>query len=443
MTRGVRAGLAGHGGSSYIDTVVLRDKDNNGGGGWTGTPDGIREQRHYYAQNWRADVSVIVDNAGDIQEWDKYRAYGVPFLLTPADHNKDGTVTKDDSNAFDADYAAGNLRADLNKSGTITTADQTIFNASYAKAVVGGRWKLSAPDIANRKGYAGYEHDGDGGVPELAHVRHRVLHFGLGRWTRRDPMGYVDGSSQLQYANPPLTQLDPFGLFGNAGFVLWYYVGNGATLDLGSAGLGQAYENHPAIRPLVAGEVARVRAIAQAKAEAMADGYHCDCYVGPQVNYDEFSGTKRLDVSRSAFVQASPSGQGPLEEMRWFWDTDWTFSIGGHFLYADHECHFGVECGYCSDGESCEVPRATHIRWWFSCDITFRMRDHFSDPLDVLETLRKLRDRTGISWPERGYVQNILPHTPGNGFDIQYDFGRGFGGDGLKIKDHTQCILSH
>jgi len=213
MTRGVRAGLAGHGGSSYIDTVVLRDKDNNGGGGWTGTPDGIREQRHYYAQNWRADVSVIVDNAGDIQEWDKYRAYGVPFLLTPADHNKDGAVAKDDSNAFDADYAAGNLRADLNKSGTVTTADQTIFNASYAKAVVGGRWKLSAPDIANRKGYAGYEHDGDGGVPELAHVRNRVLHFGLGRWTRRDPAGYVDGMSLPEYiGSQPVRTIDPTGL---------------------------------------------------------------------------------------------------------------------------------------------------------------------------------------------------------------------------------------
>ncbi len=182
-------GIAGRGGSSYINTVVLRDKDSTNG--WTGSGDGTREQRHYYAQNWRADVSVIVDNAGDIQEWDKYRAYGVPFLLTPADHNKDGAVTKDDSNAFDADYAAGKLRADLNKDGALTTADQTIFNASYAKAVVGGRFKLSASDIANRKGYAGYEHDGN--LPELAHVRNRVMHFGLGRWTRRDPLGYVDG----------------------------------------------------------------------------------------------------------------------------------------------------------------------------------------------------------------------------------------------------------
>jgi|GEM_PF-2737148 len=207
-----QAGLAGHGGSSYIDTVVLRDKDSTNG--WTGLGDGIREPRHDYAQReggWRADVSVIVDNAGDIQEWDKYRAYGVPFLLTPGDHNKDGAVTKADNDAFAADYAAGNIRADMNKSGTVTSADQTIFNDSYTKAVVGGRFKLSAPDIANRKGYAGYEHDGD--LPELAHVRYRVLHFGLGRWMRRDPLGYVDGVNlDLYCQGAPITNLDYLGL---------------------------------------------------------------------------------------------------------------------------------------------------------------------------------------------------------------------------------------
>ena len=85
-----QAGLAGHGGSSYIDTVALRDKDSTNG--WTGLGDGTREQRHYYAQNWRADVAAVFDSTGEIQEWDKYRAYGVPFLLTPGDHNKDVAV---------------------------------------------------------------------------------------------------------------------------------------------------------------------------------------------------------------------------------------------------------------------------------------------------------------------------------------------------------------
>ncbi|MBX3405066.1 MAG: hypothetical protein KF699_16785 [Phycisphaeraceae bacterium] len=208
------AGVAGYGGSSYIDSVVLRDRDMNGGGGWTGASDGTLETRHYYAQNWRADVSAIFDNDGAVVEWIKYSAYGVPFLLTPGDHNKDGVIDKADADAFDADYAANNARADLNKDGTISSADQTLFTASYNAAAVGGRWKLSA-HVANRKGYAGYEHEGFGNdlaAPELAHVRHRVLHFGLGRWTRRDPAGYRAGMNLFVLATNPVGQVDPTGL---------------------------------------------------------------------------------------------------------------------------------------------------------------------------------------------------------------------------------------
>jgi hypothetical protein len=154
----------------------------------TGAGDGAREQRHYYAQNWRADVAVIVDNAGDIQEWDKYRAYGVPFLLTPGDHDKDGDVDAADSTAYTGDFNFGNSRADLNKDGAVNSSDQTLFTASHNAAVPGGRYKLSASALGNRKGYAGYEHEGFGNnlaVPELAHVSNRVLHFGLGRVTNR------------------------------------------------------------------------------------------------------------------------------------------------------------------------------------------------------------------------------------------------------------------
>ncbi|MBX3405068.1 MAG: hypothetical protein KF699_16795 [Phycisphaeraceae bacterium] len=212
------AGVAGYGGSSYIDSVVLRDRDNSAK--WSQAADGTLETRHYYAQNWRADVSAIFDNAGAVIEWQKYSAYGVPFLLTPGDHNKNGAIAKDDQDAFDADYAANSPRADLNRDGAWTTADQTLFTASYNAAAVGGRWKLSA-NVANRKGYAGYEHEGFGNdlaAPELAHVRHRVLHFGLGRWTRRDPLGYVDGRSLYAYTrSSPIRGLDPMGLVDQAG----------------------------------------------------------------------------------------------------------------------------------------------------------------------------------------------------------------------------------
>ncbi len=192
------AGLAGRGGSSYIDTVVLRDRDMTNG--WTGAADGTQEERHYYLQNWRGDVSAIFDHVGALVEWQKYSAYGVPYLITPGDHNKDGVVDSNDYKSFDEDYDAGNLRADLNKDGVLTTADQTLFNDSYTNPVPGGRWRLSSEDVGNRKGYAGYEHEGFGNdlaAPEIAHVRNRVFHFGLGRWTRRDPLGYVDGVNTL------------------------------------------------------------------------------------------------------------------------------------------------------------------------------------------------------------------------------------------------------
>jgi RHS repeat-associated protein len=69
----------------------------------------------------------------------------------------------------------------------------------------------------NRKGYAGYEFD-----PALAysiwHVRNRVLNSDLGRWTRRDPFGYLPGDSLNAYAGGnPMPVSDPFGLAPTCG----------------------------------------------------------------------------------------------------------------------------------------------------------------------------------------------------------------------------------
>ncbi|MBX3403460.1 MAG: hypothetical protein KF699_08630 [Phycisphaeraceae bacterium] len=211
---------------TYIDSVILRDRDiaasrklSKGSllpGRRGEVPERSEGDEGALFTLGRADVSAIFDNSGAVIEWQKYSAYGVPFLLTPGDHGKDGGISAADQTAFNADYAANNLRADLNKDGTISSADQTLFTASYNKGAVGGRWKLSAADVCNRKGYAGYEHEGFGNdlaAPEIAHVRHRVLHFGLGRWTRRDPLGYVDGMSVYAYLGArPMAGVDPSGL---------------------------------------------------------------------------------------------------------------------------------------------------------------------------------------------------------------------------------------
>jgi YD repeat-containing protein len=86
------AGKGGMGGSSYIDSVVLRDKDGNTA--WTSAADGTLEDRIYYCQNWRNDVSVLVKpdsgNGLEIVEWIKYSAYGVPYCIAAADYNRSG-----------------------------------------------------------------------------------------------------------------------------------------------------------------------------------------------------------------------------------------------------------------------------------------------------------------------------------------------------------------
>jgi len=81
-----------------------------------------------------------------------------------------------------------------------------------------GRGVLSSTAVNNRRGYAGYEHDPTfEGAPtsgrHLYHVRHRVYDAGVGRWTRRDPLGYLDGMSLYEYVeSAPVENTDPKGL---------------------------------------------------------------------------------------------------------------------------------------------------------------------------------------------------------------------------------------
>jgi RHS repeat-associated protein len=207
----------GLGGSSYIDSVVLRDRDADTS--WRSAGDGTLEERRYYAQNWRADVSVILPSTGcdassgpGILEWVKYSAYGVPQAFSMADYNRDGAVNGSDFNgttgAFDVDYAASDLRADVNFDGGVTIDDYLLYINAAGEAA--GRGTQSCASTANRIGYAGYAWDP---VIGANHVRHRVYLPELGRWTRRDPLGYVDGMSVYEYvASMPIDSVDPDGL---------------------------------------------------------------------------------------------------------------------------------------------------------------------------------------------------------------------------------------
>ncbi len=134
--------------------MILRDKDANTA--WSAASDGTLEERVYYCQNWRGDVSVVIEDDADMVEWVKYSAYGVPFGLPLGDVDSDGDLDSTDVTAIQT-WGANpyDVRADLDLSGAISPGDGTA--ASNASPITLGWGKLS--DRGNRKGYAGYELD--------------------------------------------------------------------------------------------------------------------------------------------------------------------------------------------------------------------------------------------------------------------------------------------
>ena len=215
------AGLGGFGGSSYIDGVILRDRDANTA--WASAADGTLEERLYYVQNWRADVVAIVTSAGKLVERVRYSAYGIPTAFPAGDTDSDGDWDAADSADIGSNYTPGSayaVRRDADLDGDVDAADVT-----HASSITGGyqtlgRDVLTSHSVNNRRGYAGYEHAPDfaGADRHLFHVRHRVYDAELGRWTRRDPLGYVDGVGLYEYVSATvLIASDPWGLFGPGG----------------------------------------------------------------------------------------------------------------------------------------------------------------------------------------------------------------------------------
>ncbi|MBX3410944.1 MAG: hypothetical protein KF859_13800 [Phycisphaeraceae bacterium] len=206
------AGVGGFGGGSYIDSVILRDSDDPEG--WTNAADGTLETRHYYLQNWRHDVVALIEPDGTPFEYIRYSAYGVPTVYAAGDVNRDGVCDGFDPQDWDDynDYGVGALAVDIdvNRDGVVDSADRALVqgHADWALWTSHGRGSVSR--LHNRRGYAGYEYDP---ATQQWHVRHRVLVSEMGRWNRRDPLGYVDGMSVYEYVGSmPVVAVDPSGL---------------------------------------------------------------------------------------------------------------------------------------------------------------------------------------------------------------------------------------
>ena len=201
--------------TSYIDSVVTRERDD-GPTGWGENAKGPTlwaiASRQFLLQNWRADVVRATDSAGSVTDRIRYSAYGEPVRWSPfdvagggvADNAPDGEFDKADHTAFATAFSNGDPQADVNGDGVVNTADETAFTNAWGFFDDGplGPGTLSRDlDAGFRRGYAGYEFDpvlGAGGA-SVYHVRNRVYDAENGRWTKRDPLGYVDGPSMYEY----------------------------------------------------------------------------------------------------------------------------------------------------------------------------------------------------------------------------------------------------
>ncbi len=211
------AGLAGYGGSSYIDSVILRDRDTSAAWHEGIGEISVRDERVYYAQNWRGDVSALLTDTGSMIEWVKYSAYGVPYALPAGDVDSNGSWSVQDEDTIAEAIEGGgayDVRFDANLNGAIDYDDIAHANSIAGGYQTLGRGVQSSPAVANRVGYAGYRYDPTfkGASRTIYHVRHRVYDAEVGRWTRRDPLGYVDGMSLYEYVRSrPVRMVDPRG----------------------------------------------------------------------------------------------------------------------------------------------------------------------------------------------------------------------------------------
>jgi RHS repeat-associated protein len=198
------AGGNGYGSSSYIDQVVLRERDANTN--WHASSDGTLEERLYYCQNWRHDVVALVTAAGALKERVRYSSYGVPFGIPLGDCDSDGDVDSADTAILLGAWGTSSPKCDLDLSGSIDAVDQTIQLSQNGSSA--GRGSLS--NCQSGFGLAGCCYDR--ATLSTVHVRRRVLIGEYGSWAQRDPLGNMDGSNVYLYARAsPLSSSDPTG----------------------------------------------------------------------------------------------------------------------------------------------------------------------------------------------------------------------------------------
>lgn len=197
------AGYDGFGVASLMDAIILRDRDTGGSSDL--------DERVYYCQNHRGDVSALVDTAGYVLERVAYTPYGVPRVYpgVDGDWDGDGDVDQDDLDDYAALWLSDDPLADVDGNGTVEPEDLAYYYASWTNGWTASGGLSVVTD--NRLGYAGYLWDR---YARAYHVRHRVYEPSMGRWLNRDPIEYLSLDVNLYgyVSHSPMRWIDSFGL---------------------------------------------------------------------------------------------------------------------------------------------------------------------------------------------------------------------------------------
>jgi RHS repeat-associated protein len=174
------------------------------------------ETRHYFFSSaWRVLEERVGASTSPDRQYLWGRRYVDELVFRDADTDANGSL---DQRLYAVQDGNWNVTAIVDTSGSVV--ERFAYTPYGERSILTSNWQPTTDSYAWSLGHQGLSHDSETGL--LAN-RYRYLHPLLGRFTTRDPIGYLGGSMGLyEYVvGNPVGLLDPAGLQGGAVAIDW------------------------------------------------------------------------------------------------------------------------------------------------------------------------------------------------------------------------------